>query len=194
MISLAVVVLTPAVYNDFYYTLYYHAYRLVKGVEVENLNYREFFSEALFDEIKEDIGYDGEYSVAYGMHPAVLSYNGISTLDGYLGFYPQEYKEAFGAMIAPATERVEEWDTYFWDWGARAYIFSGSGENTWNPVRTMQVADDRLYIDADVFRQLGGKYLFSRIEISNAPELGFALAGTYSGEGSPYTIYVYEQV
>ena len=194
VISLAVVVLTPAVYNDFYYTLYYHAYRLVKGVEVENLNYREFFSEALFDEIKEDIGYDGEYSVAYGMHPAVLSYNGISTLDGYLGFYPQEYKEAFGAMIAPATERVEEWDTYFWDWGARAYIFSGSGENTWNPVRTMQVADDRLYIDADVFRQLGGKYLFSRIEISNAPELGFALAGTYSGEGSPYTIYVYEQV
>ena len=103
LISLAVVVLTPAVYNDFYYTLYYHAYRLVKGVEVENLNYREFFSEELFDEIKEDIGYDGEYGIAYGMHPAVLSYNGISTLDGYLGFYPQEYKEKFGAMIAPAT-------------------------------------------------------------------------------------------
>ena len=194
VISLAVVVLTPAVYNDFYYTCYYHAYRIVKGVEVENLNYREFFSEDLFDEIKEDIGYDGEYSIAYGMHPAVLSYNGISTLDGYLGFYPQAYKEAFGAMIAPATERVEEWDTYFWDWGARAYIFSGSGENTWNPVRTMQVSDDTLYIDADMFRELGGKYLFSRIEIGNGPELGFTLVGTYGGEGSPYTIYVYEQV
>ena len=194
IISLAVVVLTPAVYNDFYYTCYYHAYRIVKGMEVENLNYREFFSEDLFDEIKEDIGYDGEYSIAYGMHPAVLSYNGISTLDGYLGFYPQAYKEAFGAMIAPATERVEEWDTYFWDWGARAYIFSGSGENTWNPVRTMQVSDDTLYIDADMFRELGGKYLFSRIEIGNGPELGFTLVGTYGGEGSPYTIYVYEQV
>ena len=193
VISLAVVVITPAVYNDFYYTCYYHAYRIVKGVEVENLNYREFFSEDLFDEIKEDIGYDEEYSIAYGMHPAVLSYNGISTLDGYLGFYPQAYKEAFGAMIAPATERVEEWNTYFWDWGARAYIFSGSGENTWNPVRTMQVSDDTLYIDADVFRELDGKYLFSRIEIGNGPELGFSLVGTYSGEGSPYTIYVYEQ-
>ena len=63
---------------------------------------------------------------------------------------------SFGAMIAPATERVEEWDTYFWDWGARAYIFSGSGENTWNPVRTMQVSDDTLYIYADMFRELGG--------------------------------------
>ncbi|HJA94130.1 MAG TPA: hypothetical protein H9717_13650 [Candidatus Eisenbergiella merdipullorum] len=193
LICLAVVVLTPAVYNDFYYTCYYHAYRLVKGVEVENLNYREFFSEALFDEIKEDIGYNGEYSIAYGMHPSVLSYNGISTLDGYLGFYPEEYKEAFGAMIAPATERVEEWNTYFWDWGARAYIFSGSGENTWNPVRNMQVSDDALYIDGDMFRKLGGKYLFSRIEISNGPELGFTLVGAYGGEGSPYTIYVYGQ-
>lgn len=191
--ALAVVVLTPAVYNDFYSTCYYNAYRILKHTQVENLNYREFYSEELFDRIKEEIGYDGSYSIAYGMHPAVLSYNGIATLDGYLGFYSQQYKEDFGAMIAPATSRVQEWDTYFWDWGARAYIFSGSGENTWNAVRTMQVEDDRLYIDGDMFRRLGGKYLFSRISISNAEELGFHLLGAYSGDGSPYTIYVYEQ-
>ena len=191
-IALAVVVLTPAVYNDFYDTCYYNAYRLIKQVPVETLNYREFYSEKLFEQIKTDIGYNGEYSAAYGMHPAVLSYNGIATLDGYLGFYPQEYKDSFGAMITPATERVEEWDIYFWDWGARAYLFSGSGENTWNAVRTMNVADDRLYIDGDMFRSLGGKYLFSRIKISNEKELGFTLKGTYTQEESPYTIYVYE--
>lgn len=159
---------------------------------MESLNYREFYSEDLFGQIKEDIGYNGEYSAAYGMHPAVLSYNGIATLDGYLGFYPQEYKENFGAMIAPATQRVEEWDIYFWDWGARAYLFSGSGENTWNAVRTMNVSDDRLYIDGDMFRKLGGKYLFSRFKISNDRELGFTLKGVYTQEESPYTIYVYE--
>ena len=146
----------------------------------------------MFEEIKADIGFDGEYSAAYGMHPAVLSYNGIATLDGYLGFYPQEYKEEFGAMIAPATQKVEEWNTYFWDWGARAYLYSGSGENTWNAVRTMATADDRLYIDGDMFRRLGGKYLFSRIKISNEKELGFTLTGTYTQEESPYTIYVYD--
>ena len=116
---------------------------------------------------------------------------------GYLGFYSQEYKEAFGAMIEPATQRVEEWNTYFWDWGARAYLFSGSGENTWNPVRTMEVTDDALYIDGEAFRQLGGVYLFSRIEISNEAELGFELLGEYMEESmeesSPYTIYVYRQ-
>ena len=192
LIALAVVILTPAVYNDFYSTCYYNAYRIIKHTQVENLNYREFYSEKLFEEIKADIGYDGEYSAAYGMHPAVLSYNGIATLDGYLGFYPQEYKEEFGAMIAPATQKVEEWNTYFWDWGARAYLYSGSGENTWNAVRTMATADDRLYIDGDMFRRLGGKYLFSRIKISNEKELGFTLTGTYTQEESPYTIYVYD--
>ncbi|WP_418476800.1 DUF6044 family protein [Eisenbergiella tayi] len=191
-LALVTVVLTPAVYNDFYYTCYYNAYHLIKKVPVESLNYREFYSEDLFGQIKEDIGYNGEYSAAYGMHPAVLSYNGIATLDGYLGFYPQEYKDNFGAMIAPATQRVEEWDVYFWDWGARAYLFSGSGENTWNAVRTMNVSDDRLYIDGDMFRKLGGKYLFSRFKISNDRELGFTLKGVYTQEESPYTIYVYE--
>lgn len=190
--SLCVVVMTPAVYNDFYSTCYYNAYRLVKHTRVENLNFREFYSEELFDVIKREIGYGGEYAAAYGFHPAVLSYNGIATLDGYLGLYPQEYKERFGAMIEPATRKVEEWDSYFWDWGARAYLFSGSGENTWNPVRTMEVADDRLYIDGGVFRELGGKYLFSRIQIGNAQELGFVLLGGFGYGDSPYTIYVYE--
>ena len=192
LVALCVVVLTPAVYNDFYSTCYYNAYRLVKHTQVENLNFREFYSEDLFNVIKREIGYDGAYAAAYGFHPAVLSYNGIATLDGYLGFYPQEYKERFGAMIEPATRKVEEWDIYFGDWGARAYLFSGSGENTWNPVRTMEVADDRLYIDGKMFRELGGRYLFSRIQISNAQELGFELLGGFGYGDSPYTIYVYE--
>lgn len=93
LIALAVVILTPAVYNDFYSTCYYNAYRIIKHTQVENLNYREFYSQKLFEEIKADIGYDGEYSAAYGMHPAVLSYNGIATLDGYLASIPRNIKK-----------------------------------------------------------------------------------------------------
>ena len=47
-LALVTVVLTPAVYNDFYYTCYYNAYHLIKKVPVESLNYREFYSEDLF--------------------------------------------------------------------------------------------------------------------------------------------------
>lgn len=189
--ALAVVILTPAVYNDFYATCYDHAYELVKGKEPSNLSYREFYSEKLFDSIKEEIGYQGENAVAYGMHPAVLQYNGIHTLDGYLGFYSLDYKQRFRQVVAPALERVEEWRLYFDDWGARAYIFSGDGTNTWDPVRWLSVPDTKLYIDGRAFQNLGGVYVFSRIEISNVKEAGLVPAGVYTAGDSPYTIYLY---
>ena len=43
----------------------------------------------------------------------------------------------------------------------------------------------------EAFKALGGKYLFSRIELSNAKEAGFILEGTFTHEKSPYTLYLY---
>ncbi|MCM1049026.1 MAG: DUF6044 family protein [Clostridiales bacterium] len=182
---------TQSLYNDFYNTVYVHAYRLVKQKESETLSYREFFSEDLFQKIKKDIDYNGEYSAAYGFHPAVLSYNDISTLDGCLSYYPQSYKEKFREIIAPALNESDVSRTYFDNWGARAYIFLGTDESVWTPVRTMNVTDNRLLIDTDAFRELGGEYLFSRIEINNAEELGFTYIGKYEDDVSPYTIWVW---
>ena len=128
------------------------------------------------------------------MHPAVLQYNGIATLDGYLGLYSEEYKQQFGKLIAPALEGSEEFRTTFWDSGIRAYLYSGAGENTYQPLKELNLADDKLYIDGDVFREMGGKYIFSRIEISNSSELGLKLKDKYTHESSSYVIYVYENV
>lgn len=188
--ALLIVMLEPQVYNDFYSTCYNQAYRLLKQKEPSTLNFKEFYSEELFEEIKDDIHYDGEWAVAYGMHPAVLQYNGISTLDGYLGLYSQEYKEKFRAVIAPALNTAPEFQTYFDEWGARAYLYSGAGENTFAPLRELELEDRTLSIDPEALRELNGTYIFSRIEISNAEELDIKLKGTYSNE--VYTIYVYQ--
>ncbi|MFI3215128.1 MAG: DUF6044 family protein, partial [Eubacteriales bacterium] len=156
-------------------------------------NFEEFYSVELFDMMKEDMDYTSENAVAYGIHPAVLHYNGITTLDGYLGLYTQEYKEEFRKIIAPALEQSEEFRLYFDDWGARAYIYSGAGENTYNPLRNLDVGDTNLYIDVDAFTNLGGTYIFSRIELSNATDLGLELVKAYENrEVSPYIIYVYQ--
>lgn len=192
MAAALIVMFMPQMYNDFYHTCYYHAYSFVKQTQVKDLNYDEYYSEELFSKIKEEIGYDGEWSVAYGMNPAILQYNGISTLDGYLGLYEQEYKEAFRKMIAPALETNESDRAYFDDWGARAYLFSGSGENTYLPYRDPGLSDKRLAIDEEAFKELGGTFIFSRIEISNQEELNLILKDTYSDASSPYTIYLYE--
>lgn len=193
VVAVFVILIGSKHYNDLYDTAYGTLYRIRTGHEVDRLSYSEFYSSELFDTIKNNIGYnESDWSVAYGMHPAVLEYNGIATLDGYLGFYSQEYKEQFRKVIAPALERKENTRIYFDDWGARCYLYSGTDDSIVMATRSMTGVTDRdIYIDSDALKDLGCKYIFSRIDISNAEEKNLILKGVYEAEGSPYTIYVY---
>lgn len=190
--ALLLIVMSDTRYNDLYHTCFDQTYRLVKGSPSNQLSFGEFYSEELFEEAKKDIGYGGEWSAAYGFYPAILEYNKIATLDGYLGFYSQEYKENFRRIIAPALERVEESREYFDTWGARAYLYSGTDLSIVSAARDYHVTDNDIYIDVEAFKELGGKYIFSRIELTNDREAGLVLAGSYTQEDSPYTLYVYE--
>lgn len=191
-IAALVVILTPTRYNDIYNTCYYRAYEYFHGAEVDALDYEQFYAVDLFTEIKEKIDYNGEWSVAYGMHPAVLEYNDIATLDGYLGFYSQQYKEDFRKIIAPALDRVEATRIYYDDWGARAYLYSGTDPSIVNASKTIYATDYDIYIDAAAFKELGGKYIFSRLELTNADEAGLELIDSYSSDDKSYVIYLYE--
>ena len=190
--AVLVILFSGTRYNDLYNTCVNKAYELVKGQRAQALTYEEFYSSALFEKAKEDIDYRGQWSAAYGFYPATLEYNGISTLDGYLGFYSQSYKEEFRKMIEPAIERVEESRDYFDSWGARAYLYSGTEVSIVNASRNYEIAQEDLYLNLNQFKKMGGRYLFSRIEISNAEEVGLTLAGVYTDENSPYTLYVYQ--
>lgn len=190
-LALLVVILTPNRYNDLYATCHNRAYEYFHDTEVDELSYEQFYAVALFDKIKADIGYQGEWAAAYGFHPAVLEYNGIATLDGYLGFYSQQYKEDFRKIIAPALERVEATRIYYDDWGARAYLYSGTDLSIVSATKTVYATDDRIYIDGGAFRDLGGEYLFSRIRLSNAEEAGLSLVGEYTATDGSMKIYVY---
>ena len=192
MAAALIVMFVPQMYNDFYHTCYYNAYSIIKQKQVNDLNYGEYYSKDLFEYIKEEIDYSGEWSAAYGLNPAILQYNGIATVDGYLGMYSQEYKDAFRKVIEPALKTAEGNRVYFDDWGARAYLFSGADENTYAPYRDLGLTDYSLQIDTDAYKEIGGQYIFSRIEISNREELGLVLKGVYSHDSSPYTIYLYE--
>lgn len=191
-LALIVVMFVPAMYNDFYYTCYNYAFKIIKHKETSTVNYKEFYSTDLFDEIKEEIDYDDEWSAAYGIHPAVLNYNGIATIDGYLGMYPQEYKETWQRLVASALAGSPSLKDYFDSWGARVTLYSGSDENTYAPSRVMTLSDSRLMVDMDELKGLDCKYIFSRIEFSNADECNLKLKTSCDGYNSPYTIYVYE--
>lgn len=190
-VAVVAVMLAPQVYNDFYYTCYNQAYKLLLHKETSTLNYEEFYSEEFFEDIKSDMNYEGEWSVAYGLHPAVLVYNGFSTLDGYLGMYSQDYKDKWAAVEAPAFEGSPYFKTYFEEWGARVCLYSGSDENTYDAVRIMELNDKRLMADTDKLKELGCRYIISRVEFDNADEAGVTLYKTYTDSNGPYTIYVY---
>ncbi|MCR5596344.1 MAG: DUF6044 family protein [Lachnospiraceae bacterium] len=189
--AVIVVMFVPQVYNDFYYTCYNQAYKIIKNKETSTVNFGEFYSADLFEDIKKDIGYNGEWSAAYGMHPAVLNYNGIATVDGYLGMYSEEYKEEWQKVERPAFEGSPSLKSYFDGWGARVSLYSGSDENTYAPLRELEISDTRLLVDMEELMSLDLRYIFSRIEISNADEIGLERIGIYNNENSPYTIYVY---
>ncbi len=190
-LAVLVVILAPTRYNDIYHTCRNRAYEHFHGTEVDELSYGQFYAVDLFRKIKEEIGYQGEWSVAYGMHPAVLEYNDIATLDGYLGFYSQQYKEDFREIIAPALERVEATRIYYDDWGARVYLYSGTDLSIVSATKTVYATDYDIYMDVESFRKLGGKYIFSRIKLTNAEEAGLELLGSYTSEDGSYTVHVY---
>lgn len=185
-----ITIITPGVYNSIYYNLHSALYKVMGRYEETPLTFREFYSEDLFRKIKDDIVYNGEWSVAFGMHPAILSYNEINTLDGYHSWYSLDYKYKFRKLIEPELQVDEVYRNYFDNWGGRAYLYSR--EATFEPVRDMGVESVPLRINSSVFDEMGGKYIFSRVEISNSRELGIALQGIYTDENSPYSIHVYK--
>ena len=191
-IAVLVIILTPNRYNDLYATCHNRAYEYYHGTEVDELDYEQFYAKELFSEIKDDIGYAGEWSAAYGFHPAVLEYNGIATLDGYLGFYSQQYKEDFRKIIAPALDRMETTRIYYDDWGARAYLYSGTVLSIVSATKPVYATDYEIYIDEEAFRALGGKYIFSRLELTNAENVGLRLVSHYTAQDGSCTVYIYE--
>ena len=188
----AVILLSDTTYNDLYHTAHAQANQLLRGKAEESLTYREFYSEKLFEKAKQDIGYGGEWSAAYGFYPAILEYDGIATIDGYLGFYPLEYKEKFRRAIAPALEKNEGSAAYFDSWGARCYLYSGVSPIIVEPVRTYAHENEEIDIDPAALRELDCRYIFSRICLTNAEGKDLTLRGTYTDEESPYILYVYE--
>lgn len=82
----------------------------------------------------------------------------------------------------------EDWRTYFDGWGGRAYIVP---KVTYAPIRYLGVEQADLNIDVEAFKALNGKYIFSRVEISNAEDLSLQLKGICTDKNSPYVIYVY---
>ena len=159
----------------------------------ENITYREFYSEELFQKVADYIGTPKEdyYVLNIGLYPAITQYNGFYTLDGRLNIYPLDYKHKFRKIFEKELEKNSFWKNYFDNWGITCYVFPA--ELQYLQIRKSYKSKlENLELNSEAIKDLNGKYVFSALEILNYKENNLKFLTKISVESSPWEIYIYE--
>ncbi|AIM16040.1 membrane protein [Bacillus sp. X1(2014)] len=155
---------------------------------------KEFYAEDLFQEIKEYIALPQEdYRVAsIGIHPAIAQYNGFYTLDTYNNFYPLSYKHQFRKIIEKELEKNKTIKKYFDKWGGRCYIFTAQLGKKYMIKKDSKRHLKNLELNTNVFKEMGGRYIFSALPIDNAEQNQLSLERVFESKNSAWKIYLYK--
>ncbi|MBO0958888.1 hypothetical protein J1P26_04020 [Neobacillus sp. MM2021_6] len=155
---------------------------------------KEFFAEDLFQEIKEHIALPQEdYRIAsIGLHPAVAQYNGFYTIDTYNNFYPLSYKHQFRKIIEKELAKNKTIRNYFDKWGGRCYIFTAQLGKRYMLKKDSKRHLKNLELNTDVFKEMGGRYIFSAIPIDNAEQNKLVLDKVFISKKAAWKIYLYK--
>ncbi|WP_426273798.1 DUF6044 family protein [Exiguobacterium sp. R-17] len=156
-------------------------------------SYKAFYATAQFDDIKHYINQPTtDYQVAsIGMHPAIAQYNGMRTIDGYVNFYPLNYKASFRKVIEGELDKSKKLQHYFDMWGNRVYLFSSELGKEYEFTKDHQVPIRHLSIDVAQLRRIGATYVLSAVPIKNAKSIGLRYEKTFQEEHSAWTIRLY---
>jgi hypothetical protein len=160
----------------------------------DQMSYGDFFSVPLFQEIRDYIGKpQSDYRIAsLGMYPSIAQYNGFFTLDSYQEDYPLAYKRQFRTVIAGELDRNESLKDYYDGWGSRAYLFSAE---LWGQGYIFTKYDDRkinVSLNTSALKDMGGRFVFSAVEILNSGDNNLTLCRTFERNDSPWIIWLYE--
>ncbi len=155
---------------------------------------KEFYAVELFEEVKEHIGLDQkDYRVAsIGIHPAVSQYNGFYTIDTYNNFYPLTYKHQFRKLIEKELDRNKTIRKYFDTWGGRCYLFTAQIGKRYMIKKDSKRQLKDFQFNTEVFKEMGGKYIFSAIPINNAEENKLTLEKVFESKSAAWKIHLYK--
>jgi hypothetical protein len=155
---------------------------------------REFYAEDLFKKIEKHIALPQEdYRVAsIGIHPAISQYNGFYTLDTYNNFYPLTYKHQFRKLIESELVGNKTIRNYFDHWGGRCYLYTAQlGKHVMFKKHSKRQLD-HLQLNTKVFKEMGGRYIFSALPITNAEQNQLILDKVFVSKASAWKIYLYK--
>jgi hypothetical protein len=197
----------------FMFMFYHWEYRYMLGIRSSfagspltySLTYKEFYSEGLFRQIDQHIGRSkSEYRViSLGLHPGIAQYNGFYTLDIYTDVYTLEYKHQFRRIMEKELEKSDVLRRGFDGNAKRCFLLSSElhGNNVTRGMafsRGITKYDQKglkiknLELNTDQLKAMGGKYIFSAVEIMNYKENRLSFDGIFKGSDSPWRIYLYK--
>ena len=172
-----------------------HNYRALTGHQ-KFPNFENYMAPKLFADIRNYIGKptNSYYVASLGISPSVSQYNGFYTLDGLMSVYDLRYKESFRNVFAGEIAKSEDIAQYYGGWGNRCYIFSselGIKHQAFNCYKFSNQSIQHFDFNAQAFKDMGGRYLISAIEIKNSDATGLHLEKVFTDSQSWWRVYLY---
>ena len=165
-------------------------YRLFIKLDDSSFTYRNFFAAEQFSLIKKEIGSDPHsYRVAsIDIHPVIAVYNGLYTVDGYSANYPLAYKHRFREAMSEFIDKNEFIQGVYDRWGSRCYLFgAGFNYDEYDKERVLK----RFYVNTDVLREMGVRYIISANEIADPQRMSLELMQVYDDKKWYWRLYLY---
>lgn len=165
----------------------------ILGMGEKYATYNEFYAVEQFREINEVIqekSPDRPFKVAsLGIHPAVAIFNGIPSIDGYVGIYPLDYKHKIFEVIH---KELVCYDFYlyrhFVGWGNKCYLFNQHhGDNFLRWKWTERPPISPKY-DYEKLQELDCKFLISTNPVVDD---SVVLIQTFSRPESAWELFLY---
>lgn len=165
----------------------------ILGMGEKYATYRAFYAVEQFKEINEVIqekSPDRAFKVAsLGIHPAVAIFNGIPSIDGYVGIYDLDYKHKIFEVIH---QELVSYDFYlyrhFVGWGNKCYLFNQHhGDNflRWKWTERPPISPKYDYAK---LQELGCKFLISTNPVVDDSVI---LIRTFSRPESAWELFLY---
>jgi hypothetical protein len=159
--------------------------RFVDVDEFSNLNYDEYLSESLFDEISAYINTDKKnYRIInLGISPSVTLLNGFYNLDGYLSNHPLVYNQKFDKLQANFSVKNQH---------RLRLKYEGFNDICNNCIKSDPISQLELDLNIEALLDLNGSYIFSAFQITNYEKLQLKFIEKFENQESLYNIYLYK--
>jgi hypothetical protein len=156
------------------------------------VSFKRYYDEESFDKIKKEYSeIKSSLVMCYGIHPGVVSYNGLNTIDFYQNIYLLDYNFKFRQFLN------EHSNSDFYNqliyWGNRLYFIDNFLYENWlfkDRVIVSGLKTIEPYFGWSALKLYGVSYVISSVEFSNL--INLTQIGSYSsGEGAIKEYYIY---